>query len=56
MLICVRHLIVNLISGIFSNYDQFVALRNTLMFEVFFWLMGKCMFALMSVKDVLTLL
>ena len=56
MLICVRHPFLILWLGIFSNYCQFVALRNTLMFDVFFWLMGKCMFGLMSVEDALTLL
>jgi hypothetical protein len=47
MLVSVRYPLYDLIFEYLQHY-QFVGWRSTLMFDVFFWLMGKCMLVLMS--------
>jgi len=34
--------------GVVLQHDQFVAWRSSLFYMALYWLMGKCMFALVS--------
>jgi hypothetical protein len=45
MLITVSYLLISCVNT-FLEYDQFVTMPTALVWEAFFWLMGKCMFSL----------
>ena len=47
MLVSVRYLIFNAMPE-YLQHDQFVAWGSSFLFIALFWLMGKCMFAVIS--------